>query len=501
MSEAGARYASHCETGATTSRRPHSLLGLDPDLGNDLTPQAWRFLQTATPVQVASFPAGQWQPAAAQARHHRQTCVLLVIDGLLVREVQFAGRISAELFGTGDIIHSPDPDDPSAKPQASWKALTPGRVALLDYRALSQVTQALPLLFALASRSTQRGRMLGALALTRRMRRTDERLLFLLTFLASRWGRIRPDGIRLTLPASHELLARLIGTRRQSVTTALGVLRARGQVRMLPDGDWLLAKQLDPTASRPIQAAVSLRCDDTVSLLDVDRQLAATLSADQLPAARHRVHIHTRALDAGAWDALAEYGCRANWLGLLVLDGFLSRQTSYDDHIALEILGPGDLIRPCDDTGDWPVHIETRWQALTPATLALLDEQLVHRIAPWPTLTVEILARASRRARWLAARLAISQQTRLQTRILYLFSRLAARWGHAAPDGTVIPLALTHAQIGELIGAQRPSVSAALGQLRRQRLLARVPGGWWLDPEAPGHPTDAPVSPAARAGL
>ena len=62
----------------------------------------------------------------------------------------------------------------------------------------------------------------------------------------------------------------------------------------------------------------------------------------------------------------------------------------------------------------------------------------------------------------------------------YLFWHLAERWGNHTPEGIVIPLRLTHAQIGELIGAQRPSVTTALSRLGGEQLLfIRLPDGSW----------------------
>ena len=66
--------------------------------------------------------------------------------------------------------------------------------------------------------------------------------------LQSAWEEYRPEGIYLSLPVTHELLGRIVGARRQSVTTALGDLRARGIITALTEGKWLLAGPADPAA-------------------------------------------------------------------------------------------------------------------------------------------------------------------------------------------------------------------------------------------------------------
>ncbi|MGH2878638.1 MAG: helix-turn-helix domain-containing protein, partial [Solirubrobacteraceae bacterium] len=350
-----------------------------------------------------------------------------------------------------------------------------------------------PLLFGLAGRGTRRGRTLGALALTRTMRRTDARLLFLLSLLAARWGRVRPDGMRLSLPASHELLAKLIGTRRQAVTTALSDLRSRGLITILPDGDWLLSSHPPPsefphTTATQIATSGGVNIGE-VNLLHADRGLAGVLSPAQLIAAQDHTRVRTQMLAAGSWDPIAPQDSGSDWLGLLVLDGFLSLETSYGPESALEIVGPGDLVRPWDDDLDYLSDIANSWRALTPTTVALLDAEFAAGVAPWTALTAEILGRAARRARWLTARLAISQQIHIRDRILYLFARLASRWGSADRSSTIIPVPLTHEQIAKLIGAQRPSVTIAVGELRQQGLLTRLPDRTWCIPDHDLHPT------------
>jgi len=55
-------------------------------------------------------------------------------------------------------------------------------------------------------------------------------------------------------------------------------------------------------------------------------------------------------------------------------------------------------------------------------------------------------------------------------------------------DGVVVPLALTHRILGQLVGARRPTVSTALSELAdRQELVRRGDGSWLLR----GDPPDA----------
>jgi CRP-like cAMP-binding protein len=65
---------------------------------------------------------------------------------------------------------------------------------------------------------------------------------------------------------------------------------------------------------------------------------------------------------------------------------------------------------------------------------------------------------------------------------------LAGNWGRVTPEGTVVPIGLTHELIAELIGARRPSVTTAISELRAAGRLERQEDGWLLvgpPPHAP----------------
>jgi CRP-like cAMP-binding protein len=77
-------------------------------------------------------------------------------------------------------------------------------------------------------------------------------------------------------------------------------------------------------------------------------------------------------------------------------------------------------------------------------------------------------------------RLAIGSITRVDQRLLLFFWYAAGRWGRVGPDGTRVPFDLTHELLGELVGARRPSVTSALGELRDRGELERSSDGWLL---------------------
>ncbi|HWF26264.1 MAG TPA: helix-turn-helix domain-containing protein, partial [Solirubrobacteraceae bacterium] len=57
---------------------------------------------------------------------------------------------------------------------------------------------------------------------------------------------------------------------------------------------------------------------------------------------------------------------------------------------------------------------------------------------------------------------------------------LAARWGRVEPGGIRVSLPLTHRMLGQLIGAERPSISHALGRLAHAGVVTGTAGDWHL---------------------
>ena len=62
------------------------------------------------------------------------------------------------------------------------------------------------------------------------------RVLLLLWHLSDRWGRVRRDGVHLELPLTHELIARMVGAHRTSVTVALRKLTGDGRLKRTASG-------------------------------------------------------------------------------------------------------------------------------------------------------------------------------------------------------------------------------------------------------------------------
>ena len=245
-----------------------------------------------------------------------------------------------------------------------------------------------------------------------------------------------------------------------------------------------------------------------VRVLEEDPGLAASLDdAERAVAAQHLVAAELK-VPRGPWAATRALGQHRGDLGLLVLDGLIVRETVVGRHTTAELLGAGDLLRPWDHDGEdmpeAPIATRHAWRVLQPARFAVLDARFAALCSRMPPVTAELLSRTLRRSRLLSLLLGLSAMPRLDARLLALLWHLADRWGTVGPDGTLVPLRLTHATLGQLVSAQRPSVTSALTSLEQRGLLTRLPhgGGWLLLGDPPGDPEQAlaqPDAPLAQA--
>jgi CRP/FNR family cyclic AMP-dependent transcriptional regulator len=218
-----------------------------------------------------------------------------------------------------------------------------------------------------------------------------------------------------------------------------------------------------------------------VRVLAADAELAQELAPERLRRARADAVAETLELESGPWQPPVWPDVTRAGLGLLVLDGLLLRRLSLGGHACAELVGQGDILRPWQEEDPLALVERTAaWRVLTPAKLAVLDVEFAARIARYPEVTGELMGRAMRRARNLAVHLAITQQRKVEARIVILLGQLADRWGTVGRDGVLIPMTLSHAIVGELIAARRPTVTAELKKLERRGTITRTSRGLLL---------------------
>ncbi|MGA2010523.1 MAG: Crp/Fnr family transcriptional regulator [Solirubrobacteraceae bacterium] len=156
---------------------------------------------------------------------------LLILDGVVSIAIKVGDRTAAELVGAGDIVDACQPDaDEMLSCITEWRGLVPTRFAVLDAEFAQRVAPWPALMAALLRRTERRARNLNVQRAIAFQPRLEVRLALLLWHLAARWGRVEPGGIRLPLPLTHQLLGRLVGAERPSVSHALARLSRAGLV-------------------------------------------------------------------------------------------------------------------------------------------------------------------------------------------------------------------------------------------------------------------------------
>jgi CRP/FNR family transcriptional regulator, cyclic AMP receptor protein len=216
-----------------------SLVEEDPDLLKGFDQSTAEAIRRAADVRVMELESGPWRGGKHPPT---PTYGLFVLDGVVSRGVVIHGRRSAELLGPGDILRpaASDDVDSSIEFDVAWEMLEPTRLALLDRDFAAAVAPWPEFTAAVMDRIMRRAHALAFHLAVSHLKLVETRLLVILWYYADRWGRVTPGGVLLPVRMTHSLLARVVGARRPSVSTALGRLQERGFLERTENGQWLL---------------------------------------------------------------------------------------------------------------------------------------------------------------------------------------------------------------------------------------------------------------------
>jgi hypothetical protein len=278
-------------------------------------------------------------------------------------------------------------------------------------------------------------------------------------------------------------------------------LRRRAEHGAAPPvpGAWLraLPAHADGAVARrpaPSAPAGAPAVSDHVGLLRVEPHFGHGIPPEDTALATRVLVLPRLALTAGVWSPPS----RDRWLGptagLLLLDGIVARHVQLADRVATQLLGPGDILQPWGSGQDL-LPCGVSWSIDIGGSAAVLDGRFAMAARRWPFLASVVQERLGALTERLATHLAICQLPRVELRVLALLWALAERFGRMTPDGVVLSLHLTHRRIGQLVGAQRPTVSLALSTLVEDGHIVRRDDGTFLLDErsraaiAPGRAT------------
>jgi CRP/FNR family cyclic AMP-dependent transcriptional regulator len=236
-----------------------SVLDEDRDLADLVGDARQDSARAASTAAVVSVGVAGWD-RMEQAPQMHDGYGLLVLSGLLVRRVGFAGRWGAELLGNGDLLRpwEADGDTGGSLPlEAAWRVMAPSRLAVLDLNWAARMSAYPQVGGALAGRALKRSRRLAASLAIVQVPRLDERLWMIFWELADRWGKVHADGVHLELPLTHELLSHLAAARRPSVSGALTRLAESGRVRRVGRAWVLTGDPPDPGSADGERSAVA----------------------------------------------------------------------------------------------------------------------------------------------------------------------------------------------------------------------------------------------------
>src|SRR4051794_30014848 len=140
---------------------------------------------------------------------------------------------------------------------------------------------------------------------------------------------------------------------------------------------------LGPRGLTTVWSAVHTWPRDIVRVFEVDPDLLDGVQPEAACRLRRQVAVDLLVVTTGM--SLPLLGLMEEAYGLLVLDGMLLRRVTLAGRSSVELVGPGDVLRPWQDGGGLAtLPAETSWRALQQSPVAGLDPGLLALLRPLP---------------------------------------------------------------------------------------------------------------------
>ena len=217
------------------------LLDAEPGLGETLTADERDEVRHQAVLPCVALETGPWRPHSLDDSERIQGEIrgLLVVTGLMTINVSLAGRTCTRLVAPGDLVLLDGNDLATLPVWWGWSVVETARLAVFDDRLLTIARRWPKLMGAILTRAAAQTKQALFQQAISQLPRVEDRLLALLWSVADRRGIVRPDGVWVRLPVTHDALAEMIGARRPTVSLGLRSLTEQGLVRAERDG-WVL---------------------------------------------------------------------------------------------------------------------------------------------------------------------------------------------------------------------------------------------------------------------
>lgn len=162
----------------------------------------------------------------------------------------------------------------------------------------------------------------------------------------------------------------------------------------------------------------------------------------------------------------------------------LTRLFENGNEITLDIRKAGDFIGETvlTEAGVYPVTAVCLEPVLT---CGFAKDQLEGIVLERPNIGLQIIRNLSAQISQLTNRVEDMAISGISERLLRLLTRLAVEHGTPQDAGTILPLLLTHEELGFLLGAHRVSVTRAMQELKQTGWLAKKGRFLLLSPPPP----------------
>jgi CRP-like cAMP-binding protein len=168
----------------------------------------------------------------------------LLVEGVVLKETTLATRSALELLNEGDLLAPVLSESRQYVSRATSRYVAHGPVSLAvlgdRFRVASRRWPAIgdDLHDRLARQTHRASAHLAMLHASR----VEERISLLFEDLAERCGRMTTDGVVIDISLTHDVIGRLVGARRPTVTLALQALAVAGELCRLDRGRWMIPR-------------------------------------------------------------------------------------------------------------------------------------------------------------------------------------------------------------------------------------------------------------------